>query len=188
MPSGDTLAIIGLAITAMIGALTVSGWRAKFLWGLTAVFVVVALGYAGLFSAVGISLPGLSQWIVPLIAPVVVGTVALMLREKSAASVVAEELGQYPRKDALAQISSAIDNADWGDLAMPAEAIGPARATLQSAFVTARKVFGVETPMVEPTAVSVAEGVAFLRSILPYLRAGHDEQAREAAMEFIALS
>ena len=179
MPTGDTLAVIGLAITAMIGALTVSGGRAKLLWCLTAVFALFAVGYAGLFSAMGITFPTLGQWVTPLIAPVTVGVVALMLREKPTSGDSEDNTA------ALKEISSAIETADWQGLQVPHPSAVAALAVLNSAFTSVWKRYGIPAPkLTQPNAQSLEHGVAFLRCIRPYLRAGHVAEAKKAAGEF----
>lgn len=191
MPSGDTLTVIGLAITAMIGALTVSGGRAIFLWALGGFFALLAFGYAGAFQRIGVDASDLAGWGVALIAPVTVLVVALMLR--SPKKVVASEDAPAaqpspavdPKRTALLQINLAIKKADWSGMNVPDDAVREAQPVLYSAFATVRKVYGIETPdLGEPSQYSLAHGVAFLRAIKPFLSAGHIDEARQAAKDF----
>jgi hypothetical protein len=82
MPEGDTLQVIGLAIGAMIGAISTTGLRAKFLWLLTALLALLAFAYAGVLPDFGVALGSINDFTTPLIAPLTIGVVALMLRER----------------------------------------------------------------------------------------------------------
>jgi hypothetical protein len=166
----------------MIGALTVTGRRAAFLWALSGIFVIIAIGYAGVFSGIGLAVPALNQWIFALVAPVVIITVAMMLREKASKPPESDPQDQTV---ALREISTAISNADWQDYDVPADSAKAGQAVLESAFATVRKRYKIPTPVLgQPSTHSLKHGVAFLRCIQPYLRAGHIEEAREAAEAF----
>lgn len=81
MPTGDTLQVIGLAIGMMAVAMTTSGWKKPFFWFLAAVFGFLSLVYANALPHFGLPLDAINRVLTALLAPLILGGVALMLRE-----------------------------------------------------------------------------------------------------------
>lgn len=88
---------------------------------------------------------------------------------------------------ALAQIAQAIEDADLSMLGMPPpDLLGMSKATLNSAFMTLKKVYNIPTPTVlVATKESVENGVHFLMEVQPYLSGHHIEAAGKAAEDFL---
>ena len=82
MPTGDTLQVFGLAIGMMACALQTSGWRKVLFWCLAALFAFLTLVYANALPQFGLPLGAINRFVTALLAPLILGGVAFMLREK----------------------------------------------------------------------------------------------------------
>jgi hypothetical protein len=124
-----------------------------------------------------------------------VSLVAILLRDQrnqgsqnsdEAGRAVAGSSGKGQLAALISQLEAAAESADWQDLQPSQSTIRSELAVLQSAFASLRKAHKFVTPeLSQQTAASMARGVAYLRQVLPFLRAGHVEEAKEAARQFV---
>jgi hypothetical protein len=71
-----------MAFGAMAVALTTSGWKRWLFWIFTAVFAALSLVYANALPHFGLPLAAINRVVSALLAPLILGGVAMMLREK----------------------------------------------------------------------------------------------------------
>lgn len=196
MFSGDSLSVLlfllGTAIAGVMGALTApTGWRANTLWGVAGVFGLASIGWlvAPTASPFIQAFRPVAVAIVQSGALVMVGTVgvvALMVGRQSAPGQSNSAKPEIDLSAILSQINAAIDKADWEDYTPDTSNIISAMAELDSAFTTLQKKCGLITPKLsQQSKASLILGVRFLRTVRPYLVAGHIEEAKEAAAKFL---
>lgn len=201
MPTGDTLTVIGLALAAMIGALTTSGWRAQFLWVLTAASALLALAYAGALGSFGTSIAGAGELVTPLIAPVTIGIVALMLKGRRTQREMEPEPkgteepeGPAPPADALRPGLSNTKIEVWRARRDARIALAERRANvagntaaMESALASVRRTFAVETPAATGDArADLKLWEEYFEVVWPFLENGNYEEAKARAVRFLA--
>ena len=89
-------------------------------------------------------------------------------------------------RQARRQLQGAAYTANWDGFDHGPHQAAKDFAVLQSAFATARKIFGLNTPQLAGASVkSLAVGVDFLNQVQPFIDAGHLDDAKAAADAFI---
>ncbi len=108
------------------------------------------------------------------------------LSARPSAADAAAESDRRKERAVLMEIQTTIETVEWGATHSDAQHVAADFAVLKSTFTTLRKTYQIEPPVLaEPNEKSLRIGAEFLRQIMPFLSAGHVEEARMTAERYL---
>lgn len=183
--------LLSLAVGAAVTAYTVSGAKARNLWIVSGAFFAMAVGWF-LFSA---RIPFTATQAVPLIialVPIVtVSFVAMMLRDRAQTAPERPKERREERADKApdrlaALISNALYDAADARVQRNNRAAELALPIVQATMITLNKEAGVPLPQNHgDVRLDLEIGSRLLEKVKPFIKQGHNAQAREAAEAWI---